>query len=351
VQACFNEIPSKPEMVERAIDILEGFDAPGWFLLVEQSQSDKMAHPLEIERTIYEVIEMDIAVGVARERVTNNGSDGLIIVTADHAQPESIIGVALPGAITPGGATPPGGCFFPSSGNTYPITVGSGASETSPCPLQDVIGTFNDGTFPTYADANGDGFPDDPDPSVKLIVEQAGRPTYSTDFLTNPIPLFPIDFAGSAAVPNPLRDPGGLLQTGNMPSAARVGAAPKGGGVTVAPHSTDDVPLLAYGAQAGLFSGFYENSDVSVVLAAALSSKRNLNFQFGKQRGEARSFTPGSSPSAAQLNFDGAFAVGAAASNKQGAGRADDLKSRSLRVPEGPAATEPEEDENPDYEY
>ncbi|MEO0617474.1 MAG: alkaline phosphatase [Pseudomonadota bacterium] len=286
VQACFNDIPSKPEMVDYAIRSLERMSrGKGWFLLVEQSHIDKLAHPLEIERTIYEAIEMDNALGLTRDYF-GYSDDSLIIVTADHAQPESIIGVALPGAITAGGPTAPGGCF---SGSSYPLTLGDGASPSEPCALQNVIGTFNDGTFPTYNDANGDNFPDDPDAAVKLIVEQAGRPTYSTDFLTNPVPLFP---GAGPALPNPQRDPNGLLQTGNMPARAQVGSAAKNGGVSVAPHSTDDVPLLSYGETAGVFGGFMENSDVSIRIAAALSGKRR-----------ARNLLPERTPNGRALEF------------------------------------------------
>jgi alkaline phosphatase len=142
-----------------------------------------------------------------------------------------------------------------------------------------VIGTFNDGTFPTYSDANGDGYPDDPDPLVKLILDDGGRPTYSTNFLTNFQPLSPS--GATAALPNPTRAPDGLLMTGNMPTRNVVGSASKTGGNTgVAPHSADDVPLSASGPGADLFGGVYENADVHVRIAAALGGvnhRRNLD--------------------------------------------------------------------------
>jgi len=299
VRACFAGVPSKREMVETAIDVLETRSGGGgWMLLVEQSQIDKLAHTLELERAIYEVIELDDAVAAARTRLASF-DDALVIVTADHAQPESVIGVTVTGAVAADGATPPGGCFVTDDGG-YPIVLGyDDAHGGRPCPLQDVLGTFNDATFPTYVDADEDGYPDDPDPAVKLAIEQAGRPTYTTDFLTNPVPKAPTAVAtgGTAAQPNPERDPHGLLLTGNLPTGAVAGAAPKGGGVPVAPHSADDVPLMAFGAGAALFSGVYENSDVHVRLGAALSGRASLpavdrpaagRLRFDAQREEAR---------------------------------------------------------------
>lgn len=273
---CFRAVPSKKEMVQKAVSVLNNLAGHhgGWILLIEQSQTDKLAHPLEYERVIYEALELDEALGWILNHVANDDKS-LVIVTADHAQPESIIGVALPGAISPGGATHPGGCF---SGSSYPITLGAG-DPNRPCALQDVIGTFNDGTFPTYSDANGVGYPDDPDPLVKLILDDGGRPTYSTNFLTNFQPLSPS--GATAALPNPTRAPDGLLMTGNMPTRNVAGSASKTGGNTgVAPHSADDVPLSASGPGADLFGGVYENADVHVRIAAALggvNQRRNLD--------------------------------------------------------------------------
>ncbi len=163
----------------------------------------------------------------------------------------------------------------------YPITLGSGDDPDRPCALQDAIGTFNDATFPTYADANSDGFPDDPDPAIKLIIEDGGRPTYSTTYLTNYQPLKPASTGKTAdgksveqpALPNPRRQPEGLLMTGNMPTRNVKGGANKtSGAIDIAPHAGDDVLVSAQGAGAANFSGFYENTAVATRLARALGA-------------------------------------------------------------------------------
>jgi alkaline phosphatase len=212
-----------------------------------------------------------------------------MVLTADHAQPQTIIGVALTGALV-GQA---GSCFTTTDGN-YPITLGSPADKDRPCALQDAIGTFNDATFPTYEDRNGDGYPDDPDPAIKLIIEDGGRPTYSTTFLTNYQPLQPHaarkaeDGATIAqpAVPNPMRQPEGLLMTGNMPTRNVKGGANKtSGAVDIAPHTADDVLVSAQGAGASHFAGFYENTGINVRLARAIGGKKAGSIPAGGKAG------------------------------------------------------------------
>ena len=71
-----------PEMTEKAIETLSK-DKNGFFLMVEGSMIDWGAHEKNQEYTIDEVIDLDNAVGVAKEFADKNG-ETLIVVTADH---------------------------------------------------------------------------------------------------------------------------------------------------------------------------------------------------------------------------------------------------------------------------
>ena len=279
---CFRDIPMKTEMIAKAVSVLDALSRQdarsdgGWMLLVEQSQSDKMGHILEFDRSIYEVIELDQSVATTAKRLGDD-RQALMVVTSDHAQPQTIIGVALTGALVGGAES----CFKTTGGN-YPMTLGSADDPDRPCALQDAIGTFNDATFPTYADGNKDGFPDDPDPAIKLIIEDGGRPTYSTTFLTNYQPLKPVGTRKTddgksieqPAVPNVVRQPEGLLMTGNMPTRNVKGGANKtGGAIDIAPHAGDDVLVSAQGAGADNFSGYYENTSIHTRLGRAFGAK------------------------------------------------------------------------------
>jgi alkaline phosphatase len=71
-----------PEMVKKAIEVLSR-DRDGFFMMVEGSMIDWGAHEKNLGYTAAEVIDLDNAVGVAKEFADKNG-ETLIVVTADH---------------------------------------------------------------------------------------------------------------------------------------------------------------------------------------------------------------------------------------------------------------------------
>ncbi len=197
VAECFRAVPSKLEMLQKAVSVLNRLAGKdhGWILLVEQSQTDKLGHILEYDRVIYEALELDESVAWAVKHVNN----ALVIVTADHAQIETVIGA---------------------------------------------VGRSNEAGFPSYASTRHDGYPDDPDPPVKLAIEGGGGQDHGRPYPTHFQPQAP---SGRSA-----------------------------------PHSGDDVPLSASGRGAGLFGGSYENSELQVRIAAALrGAKQRADLRLG----------------------------------------------------------------------
>lgn len=147
--AGFEDQPFLDEMTAKAIAILNREGGP-FILLVEGASIDKQSHDNHAAGSIWEVIELDKAVGVGRAFATTMGSQGqprpLILVTADHDQSMHIIGVA---DVSVAGAVP-----NTRSNSAYPVGI-------SPPPA---IGTgTNPGEvfgFPDYQDRNGDGYPE-----------------------------------------------------------------------------------------------------------------------------------------------------------------------------------------------
>jgi alkaline phosphatase len=90
VLGSFTNQPTLMEMTQKALDILSKNDK-GFFLMVEGACVDKQLHTMDWERSIYDAIELDKCVGLAREFAAKNG-DTLIIVTADHSHGASITG-------------------------------------------------------------------------------------------------------------------------------------------------------------------------------------------------------------------------------------------------------------------
>lgn len=74
--------PDLPDMTEAAIEILSRHPG-GFMLMVEGALIDKVSHRGDAHKAIWETIEFDRAVGVAKRFAKSRG-DTLVIVTADH---------------------------------------------------------------------------------------------------------------------------------------------------------------------------------------------------------------------------------------------------------------------------
>ncbi|MBP1975931.1 alkaline phosphatase [Cohnella thailandensis] len=220
----FTDQPNLWDMTQKAIDVLSQ-NENGFFLMVEGASVDKQLHTMDWERSTYDAIEMDKAVGVARKFAEKNG-DTLIVVTADHSHSASIAG-------------------------TY--WEGDGKSG------REAVRTYEAAKFPDYVDANKDGFPDSPDVSRKLAVVFGATPDYYEDYKFSKVPTVPavdsdgVYIANPASLSNP-DDPNKdrFLHTGTL--------NPKTDSQEV--HTADDVPLMAYGPGSEYFQGTMDNTEV-----------------------------------------------------------------------------------------
>lgn len=92
----FTDQPMLETMTEAALRLLSDSMASAPFvLMVEGASIDKQSHPNQAAGTIWDTIELDNAIGVARSWAARRPSkDTLIVVTADHDQSMHIIGVS-----------------------------------------------------------------------------------------------------------------------------------------------------------------------------------------------------------------------------------------------------------------
>ncbi|GAA4918976.1 alkaline phosphatase [Stackebrandtia albiflava] len=212
----FDDQPTLMEMTSAALKVLERNEG-GFFLMVEGASIDKMEHPLDGPRAVYDAIELDKAVQVAKEWAEGR-DDTLIVVTADHNHAMSIAGTHRADAAG-----------------------------------RDGNGVYGDAGFPTYVDSDGDGFPDDPNPDVQLFFGWSNHPDHTDDFHHNHTHLAPavIDDATGKAVPNPERDPEAELQLGNLPLNS-----------TSCVHTVEDVSVFASGPGSRKFNAFNDNTDL-----------------------------------------------------------------------------------------
>ncbi|MCM3749536.1 alkaline phosphatase [Paenibacillus pasadenensis] len=227
----FTDQPTLWDMTSKAIEVLSQ-NENGFFLMVEGASIDKQLHTMDWERSAYDTIEMDKAIGLARAFADKNG-DTLVIATADHSHTASIAG-------------------------TY--------QKTETASGRDALGTYEASGFPNYTDANKDGFPDSPDTDRKLAVTFGATPDYYEDYIFNSIPVAPAIKDGDKYVANPqtLDDP----DAPDKEKFHHTGTLPHDESTEV--HSADDVPLMAHGPGSDNFTGTMDNTEVFYAMANAL---------------------------------------------------------------------------------
>lgn len=226
----FTDQPNLMAMTKTAIDVLSK-NKNGFFLMVEGASIDKQLHTIDWQRAAYDTIELDKAVGIAREFAKKNG-DTLIVVVADHAHGASITGT-----------------YHEQDGKTG----------------REAVRTYANAGWPTFEDKDGDGFPEDPDPSVTLAVQFANYPDYYENYRFQEAPVSPAIMANGKAIGNEKRAPGGELRVGNLPVAESQEV-----------HAADDVPLTAEGPGADYFKGVIDNTEVfhGIVRALGLDARK-----------------------------------------------------------------------------
>jgi alkaline phosphatase len=221
----FPNQPGLVEMTKVALDTLSK-NPEGFFLMVEGASIDKMSHPLDWERALVETIELDKAVGLAREFAKTH-PDTLIIATGDHTHGVSIIG-----------------------------TVDDDKPGTD---MREKVGTYAEAGFPNYKDENGDGYPDRVDVSRRLFLSANNGPDHYETFRPK------MDGPFVPAIQNEKKEYVANEEYKNVPGAVFVqGNIPKSGDSGV--HAVDDVVLQATGPGSEGFKGYMEQSDVYKVL-------------------------------------------------------------------------------------
>lgn len=241
VLGSFTDQPFLKDMTKKAIDVLKQ-DPNGFFLMVEGAHIDKQAHRMDAERSIYDVIQLDQAVQVALDfaRQTNDdgdpNNDTLVIVGADH----ECAGVVLPGIARP----------EKKGTRDYVKTYNYSA------PRNDST-VFN---FTDYVDANGDGYPDNPDAPHKLILNFGANADRYEDWQSSPTPRDPGKNVGGVAVANP-NDPK-RISAGSVMIPGVIENGANGGDVeTQAVHTMSDIPISAYGPGASQFARVSDNTE------------------------------------------------------------------------------------------
>ncbi len=230
--------PDQPDVVEEmqaAIAMLSR-NKNGFVLMVESARIDKYSHSMDAERAIYDTIMLDNAVKAAKGWAKAHGNDTLILVTADHAHPVSIIGA---------------------------VNDDDPATE-----MRNKVGIYARAGFPNYPAADAEGYPDNVDVSRRVRMSFGAYPDHYDTFRPyldgENVPAIK-NAAGVAVANEKYKDvPGAVLRVGNLPNAGPEAA-------TQGVHSGDDVILTAMGPGAERVHGQMENTELFRIMADALA--------------------------------------------------------------------------------
>jgi alkaline phosphatase len=230
----FSDQPNLMDMTRKSLDILSQ-NKNGFFAMIEGASIDKQLHVMDWQRAAYDTIEFDQAVEYAEKWNKEHGNNTLIIVLADHAHGISISG-------------------------TYHERDGKKGREA--------VRIYQNSIYPTFQDANHDGFPDNPDPDVTLAVQYANHPDYYENYRFMKTPTPPaLSTANGGSEANPARIPvGGPAEKvpGNVPVSEPQEA-----------HAADDILLNAGGPGSEYFTGVMDNTEVFFGMLRALGIDAN----------------------------------------------------------------------------
>lgn len=251
----FGDQPNLMNMTKKSLDILSK-NPNGFFAMIEGASIDKQLHVMDWQRAAYDTIEFDKSIEYAEKWAKEHGDNTLIIVLADHAHGISISG-------------------------TYHERDGKKGTEA--------VRVYANSIFPTFKDADHDGFPDNPDPDVTLAVQYANHPEYYENyhFMKTPTPpALAVTETKEEAVKN--GDNVEYHQVSHASSKANPARIHPGDPAELMPantpkddpqecHSADDILLNAGGPGSEYFHGTMDNTEVFFGMMRALGIDANKN--------------------------------------------------------------------------
>jgi alkaline phosphatase len=246
VMGSFTDQPMLDLMTQKAIDVLSaGANPQPFILMVEGASIDKQSHPNQAAGTIWDTIEFDKAIGVARAWAARRSTkDTLMVVTADHDQSMEIIGVS----------NTPDAEYFDRNKSmkvTYRTALGdqdftvygdsySNARAGLPFINNSTTASNNGGATGMPATFEASNSPEDP--ASNTYSTYAGSPAYTLDPETG----------------YPLNSGTGLRRLAV--------------GFRTGDHTGSSVPITAEGPGAFLFTGYMDQTDIFFKMATAVSS-------------------------------------------------------------------------------
>ncbi|MEI9813538.1 MAG: alkaline phosphatase [Acidobacteriota bacterium] len=243
--AGYTDQPMLEAMTSKAIDVLSANGSQNFILMVEAASIDKQSHPNQAAGTIWDAIELDRSVGVARKWVAaRQSSDTLIVVTADHDQSMIINGVTN---------TPDSEYFDRTKKTDTNVATSAGAQVFS------VYGDSYANVRSAYPYINSGGAP------ASISTGPAGPPgTFApTNSTATPETSTLSTYSGFTAYKK---------GTNGYPVNSGTGLRRLAVGFRTGDHTGTSVPVTAEGPGALLFTGYMDQTDIFFKMATAIST-------------------------------------------------------------------------------
>ena len=145
----FTDQPFLDEMTNKALATLKQGNAP-FILMIEGASIDKQSHPNYAAGQVWDTIEFDKSVGLGRDLLNSSPqarANTLVLVTADHDQSMTIIGVSDTNV-----------SGIQNVIATLPYPNGNRGAAQGQIGVENATGEV--AGFPDYQDANGDRYPE-----------------------------------------------------------------------------------------------------------------------------------------------------------------------------------------------
>jgi alkaline phosphatase len=242
----FTDQPMLDMMTQKAIEVLStGFASPPFILMVEGASIDKQSHPNQAAGTIWDTIEFDKAIGVARSWAAKRpAKDTLIVVTADHDQSMSIIGVS-----------------------NVPDTEYFNRTKSEKVAVKTTMG---DQDFTVYGDSYSNARAGLPFINTSTTASNNGGAAGMPGTF---VPTSPADTPATSTYSTYAGSPAYKLDAATgYPVNSGAGIRRIAVGFRTGDHTGSSVPVTAEGPGALLFTGYMDQSDIFFKMAAALST-------------------------------------------------------------------------------
>jgi alkaline phosphatase len=229
----YTDQPTLPELTVAALEVLSQ-NENGFYLMVEGASVDKQLHPMDFDRAIGEMIELDRTIAATVEWLEANGQleNTLLVLVPDHGHSFDVFGTVDVQAF-----------------NAAEDIVGK----------QNAIQIYQQAGFPDYVDEDGDFFPDRWDVNFPLAWGKVDNPPFTEDYQVSPVPRVPSIVVDGINQDNPEDDPNGIPLGGNLPNGSNTSV-----------HTLQDVPIWSNGPGSDALGGLIDNTDVFFAIANAL---------------------------------------------------------------------------------